>query len=142
MGIDRRRQIYPNVENNNKRFFEINASLGKAQTLNITSNFCFFLFASPNPNPKFTAYHICDPSTTSQNTMCIRTYSLCWFQNISIFRHWLTLFFVGPCPHKDRDYRIGSNFWKLYLIRTGFTLSEPILLMKASVFHSFATSSE
>ncbi len=23
--------------------------------------------------------------------------------------------FVGPCPHKDRDYHIGSNFWKLYI---------------------------
>jgi hypothetical protein len=21
-------------------------------------------------------------------------------------------FFIGPCPHRDRDYPIGSNFWK------------------------------
>jgi len=102
----------------------------KPKTLNITSNLCFFLFASPNLNPKFTAYHICDPSVTSQNTMCIHTYSFCWLQNISIFKHWLTLSFVGPCPCGGRDYCIGSNFWKLYLIKIGFTLSEPVSLMK------------
>jgi hypothetical protein len=28
-------------------------------------------------------------------------------------------YFIGPCPHRDTDYRIGSNFWKFYLIRTG-----------------------
>jgi len=78
MGIDWRRQIYPNIEKNNKRFFEINVSLGKTQNPKHYSNFCFFLFASPNPNPKFTAYHICDPSATSQNKMCTCTYSLCW----------------------------------------------------------------
>ncbi len=66
----------------------------KPKTLNTTSNFCFVLFASPNPNPKFTAYHICDPVDS------------------------------------DRDYRIGSNFWKVYLIRTGFTLSEPVSFMR------------
>jgi hypothetical protein len=28
---------------------------------------------------------------------------------------------VGPCPHKEKDYRIiRSNFWKFYLIRNGF----------------------
>jgi hypothetical protein len=43
--------------------------------------------------------------------------------------------FVGPCPHRDRDYRIGPNFWKFYLIRTGFTLSEPVSLVK--VFRLF-----
>ncbi len=37
--------------------------------------------------------------------------------------------FVGPCPH------IGSNFWKFYLIRTGFTLDEPVCLVK--VFRLF-----
>jgi len=34
--------------------------------------------------------------------------------------------FVGP----DRDYHIGSNFWKFYLIRTIFTLDEPVFLVK------------
>jgi hypothetical protein len=34
------------------------------------------------------------------------------------------ILFVGPCPHRDRDYRIRSNFWKFYLIKTGFTLGE------------------
>ncbi len=38
--------------------------------------------------------------------------------------------FVGPCPHRDRNYRIGSNFWKFYLIRTGFALGELVSLVK------------
>ncbi|CAK9882383.1 unnamed protein product [Sphagnum jensenii] len=41
--------------------------------------------------------------------------------------------FVGTCPHRERDYHIGSNFWKFYLIRTSrtsFTLSESISLVK------------
>ncbi len=38
--------------------------------------------------------------------------------------------FVGPCPHRDKNYRIGSNFWKFYLIRSRFTLGEPVSLMK------------
>ncbi len=33
--------------------------------------------------------------------------------------------FVGPW-----DYRIGSNFWKLYLIRTGFALGELVPWVK------------
>jgi hypothetical protein len=28
----------------------------------------------------------------------------------------LGITFVGPCPHRDRE----CNFWKFYLIRTGF----------------------
>jgi hypothetical protein len=28
------------------------------------------------------------------------------------------------------DYRIGSNFWKFYLTRTGFTLGDPVSLVK------------
>ncbi len=33
--------------------------------------------------------------------------------------------------HKDRDYHIGSNFWKFYLIRRiGFTLRESVSLVK------------
>ncbi len=43
--------------------------------------------------------------------------------------------FVAPCAHRDRDYNIGSNFWKFYLIRTGFTLGEPVSLVK--VFRLF-----
>jgi hypothetical protein len=43
--------------------------------------------------------------------------------------------FLGPVPHRDKDYRIRSNFWKFYLIRTGFTLGEPVLLVK--VFRLF-----
>jgi hypothetical protein len=34
-----------------------------------------------------------------------------------------------------RDYRIGSNFWKFYLIRIGFTLGEVVSLVK--VFRLF-----
>jgi hypothetical protein len=36
---------------------------------------------------------------------------------------------------RDRDYRIGSNFWKFYLIRTDFTLGEPVFWVK--VFRLF-----
>jgi hypothetical protein len=43
--------------------------------------------------------------------------------------------FVGPCSHRDRDYGIGSNFWKFYLIRTSFTLGELVSLVK--VFRLF-----
>jgi hypothetical protein len=38
-------------------------------------------------------------------------------------------------PHKDMDYHIQSNFWKLYLIRTDFTISERVSLVK--VFRLF-----
>ncbi len=44
-------------------------------------------------------------------------------------------FIVGPAPHRERDYCIGSNFWKFYLIKTGFTFGEPISLVK--VFRLF-----
>jgi hypothetical protein len=37
---------------------------------------------------------------------------------------------VRPCPHGDRDYHNGSNFWKFYLMRTGFTLDELVSLVK------------
>jgi len=33
-------------------------------------------------------------------------------------------------PHRDKDYRIGSNFCKFYLIKTSFTLNEQVYLMK------------
>ncbi len=42
----------------------------------------------------------------------------------------------GPAPDSNGDYyHIGSNFWKFYLIRTGFTLGEPVSLVK--VFRLF-----
>jgi hypothetical protein len=44
--------------------------------------------------------------------------------------------FVGLLlGHVHTDYRIGSNFWKFYLIRIGFTLREPVFLVK--VFRLF-----
>ncbi len=43
---------------------------------------------------------------------------------------------LGPAPPQGhRDYRIGSNFWKFYLIKTGFTLGERVFLVK--VFRLF-----
>jgi hypothetical protein len=36
---------------------------------------------------------------------------------------------------RDRDHRIGSNFWKFYLIRTGFTSDESVSWVK--VFRLF-----
>ncbi len=38
--------------------------------------------------------------------------------------------FVGCCLHRDRDDRIGSNFWKFYLIRTSFILGEQVSVVK------------
>jgi hypothetical protein len=38
---------------------------------------------------------------------------------------------LGPGPVGDRDCCIRSNFWKFHLIRTGFTLGEPVSLVKA-----------
>jgi len=38
--------------------------------------------------------------------------------------------FIEPCPHKNRDYCIGSNFWKFHPMRIDFTLGEPVSLVK------------
>jgi hypothetical protein len=59
--------------------------------------------------------------------------SLPW--SISMCKFFATPF-LGAVPHRDKDYYgIRSNFWKLYLIRTGFTLGEPVLWVK--VFRLF-----
>jgi hypothetical protein len=42
---------------------------------------------------------------------------------------------LGPASTGTRDYRIGSNFWKFYLIRTGFRFGELVCLVK--VFRLF-----
>jgi hypothetical protein len=41
-----------------------------------------------------------------------------------------TKFPITPQILLDRDYCIRSNFWRFYLIRTGFTLGEPVFLVK------------
>jgi hypothetical protein len=38
--------------------------------------------------------------------------------------------FVGLCAHRDKDYRIGSNVSKFYLIEIGFILGELVSLVK------------
>jgi hypothetical protein len=43
--------------------------------------------------------------------------------------------FVGPFPHRDRNYRIRSNFWMFYLITTSFIFGGLISLVK--VFRLF-----
>jgi hypothetical protein len=40
-----------------------------------------------------------------------------------------------PPPPRDRDYRIGYNIWKFYVIRIDFILDEPVFLVK--VFRLF-----
>jgi len=55
--------------------------------------------------------------------------------DVSMKESCLFVSFVGPCPHRDRDYHMGSNFWKFYLIRTSFTFGEPVSLVK--VFRLF-----
>ncbi len=42
------------------------------------------------------------------------------------------VFFGHVCwalPHRARNYRIESNFWKFYLIKIGFKLHEPVSLV-------------
>jgi hypothetical protein len=51
-----------------------------------------------------------------------------------VFEHYCDNF-VGLFPHRDKDYSIGSNFWKFYLIRIDFPLGEPVSLVK--VFRLF-----
>jgi hypothetical protein len=53
-------------------------------------------------------------------------FTLSWFH---------PLFWLGPVPVGDKDYRIGSNFWKFYPIRIDFTWGEPASLVK--VFRLF-----
>jgi len=42
-------------------------------------------------------------------------------------------FLFEPCPHRNRDYRIWSNFWKFYLIRTNFILVWTLCIMHRCV---------
>jgi hypothetical protein len=54
----------------------------------------------------------------------------CW-ANTNYLSSCVCFFFcvlLGPVP--VGDYRIGSNFWKFYLIKTDFTLGDPISLVK------------
>jgi len=48
---------------------------------------------------------------------------------------YLPFYFIGPCPHMDRDYHIGSNLWKFYVVRTGFILDKQVFWVK--VFRLF-----
>jgi len=52
---------------------------------------------------------------------------LVWGLNWDLFSY-----FIGPCPHKDMDYRIASKFCNFYLIRTCFTLGEQVYLIEMS----------
>jgi hypothetical protein len=65
-------------------------------------------------DPSFLPFRNTSGDCGDQWTICI-TYSLvscCW-----------------ALPHRDRDYCIGSKFWKFYLIRTSFILGEPVSLV-------------
>jgi hypothetical protein len=48
---------------------------------------------------------------------------------------YLPFYFIGPCPHRTRDYHIGSNLWKFYVVRTGFILDKQVFWVK--VFRLF-----
>ncbi len=67
----------------------------------------------------------CDACTWS-----IRRAVLGYMDCQNIFIYLFIYLFIGPW-----DYHIGPNFWKFYLIRTGFTLGEPVSLVK--VFRLF-----
>ncbi len=52
--------------------------------------------------------------------------------------HWDDNWFFGPCPHRDRDYHIGSNFWKFdkvlpFTQGTYVLLAHPLVLIKGSM---------
>jgi hypothetical protein len=64
--------------------------------------------------------------TLNIKNLCLMLSLLIWPSVLSI---------IGPCPHMDRDYRIPSDFWKFYLIKTGCTSGEPVSLVK--VFRLF-----
>jgi hypothetical protein len=70
--------------------------------------------------------------TSGNQAMCSRFFLLfCkWIPTQSWKRRGQHCLSVGPCPHRHRDYRIGSNFWKFYIIRTIFPLGEPVSLVK------------
>jgi hypothetical protein len=57
--------------------------------------------------------------------------SLIWCLAFSV----LSCSFIGSCPCRDRDYHIGSNFWKFYLVKTSFTLD--VLFSLVKVFKLF-----
>jgi len=42
---------------------------------------------------------------------------------------------LNHAPYGGKNYSIGSNFWKFYLIKTSFTFGEPVSLVK--VFRLF-----
>jgi hypothetical protein len=75
-------------------------------------------------------------SSSSVNTLLIliplsMTF-FCICRNATTFQTWLVEKFL--CWALG-DYHIRTNFWKFYLIRTGFTLDEPVSLVK--VFRLF-----
>jgi hypothetical protein len=48
----------------------------------------------------------------------------------SIYGNLYCFVLLGPVPTKTVTIEIGSNFWKFYFIRTGFTLDELVSLVK------------
>ncbi len=57
------------------------------------------------------------------------------FEGTFLIEQYVRVFIGALHPQGDRDYPIRSNFWKFFLIRTGFTLGEPVSLVK--VFRLF-----
>ncbi len=70
------------------------------------------------------------PSTILEGTGFQTHYSSIFCIFVSFFPILSFFVFIGPCPHRERAYRIRSNFWKFYLIKIGFTFGEPVSLLK------------
>ncbi len=68
--------------------------------------------------------------SSAKNRLKAREKKTCFFD-----KGVTTFMSIEPCPHRNRDYGIGSNFWKFYLIRTNFILIELVSLVK--VFRVF-----
>ncbi len=58
----------------------------------------------------------------------MQVYIYIWSKVVCLFC--FVLFYHSEIILFSWDYCIGSNFWEFYLIRTGFTLSEPVSLVK------------
>jgi len=65
---------------------------------------------------KFTTFSVSKFLFSRKTWLSIKSCYLLPFQSNNMF--------IMPCPHRDMDYHIGSNFWKFYIIKTNFILDE------------------
>jgi hypothetical protein len=59
---------------------------------------------------KFTTFLVSKFLFSKKTWLSIKSCYLLPFQSNNMF--------IMPYPHRDMDYHIGSNFWKVYVIKT------------------------